>query len=196
MIRSILAGNVWTQDRWHRSEPNKHSSPNCTHCANAVPEDLQHLWWDCAAWNHIRREHPAAVAARSPSWPCCLAFCGIMPQNLYDTLAERTRIATAVQFMLASILRARHEREQVASASGSDAPVATSITRLSGYPRGWRPPGPHDRFAVDLPALPLPRKLFGVCKHAHYAAICDMPYFYFSSVPSLVAFPCLQLVHY
>ena len=175
VIRSILAGAVWTQDRWHRSAPKTHSSATCPHCANGVPETLQHLWWECAAWDSIRRDHPDAVAARRPSWPCCLTSCGIMPVGLYDTPSEQTAVATAVQVMMASIKLAHSAQEQPSASRATRATATSSPSsgaRPSGYPWGWSPPGPHDRFAVDLPALPVPRQMYGVCKSLHYVALC------------------------
>ena len=174
MIRSILAGEVWTQERLHRAAPTKHTSPNCNYCANAVPETLQHLWWDCPGWDYVRRNHPAAVTAWRPSWPRCLAYCGIMPVGLYARAADQIEIATAVQGLMAAILLARRERQtpaplgrtSSASAPGSLAPS----TRPSGFPWGWCPPGPHERFALQH--IPLPRKTHGVCTPAHYVALC------------------------
>jgi hypothetical protein len=175
VMRGVLAGAVWTQDRWHRAAPKKHSSAVCPYCANGVPETLEHLWWECAAWDSIRREHPAAVAARRPSWPCCLKNSGIMPVGLYSTPSEQTAVATAVQGMMASIKLA-HSAHEPASSSRASRATATSSTfsgaRPSGYPWGWNPPGPHDRFAQELPALPLPYHMCGVCKPVHYVALC------------------------
>ena len=176
VIRGIVAGTVWTQERWHRAAPKKHESALCPHCANGVPETLQHLWWECAAWDSIRREHPAAVAARRPSWPCCLTSSGIMPLGLYTTQSEQIAVATAVQLLMASIKQARSDREPPASSRATRATTTTSSTsfggRPPGYPWGWNPPGPHDRFAVDLLDLPLPYRISGVRKPLHYVALC------------------------
>ena len=175
--RSILAGAVWTEDRWHRSAPKTHTSATCPHCANGVPETLQHMRWECPAWDDIRRDHPDAVAARRTSWPCCLSNCGIMPVGPYPTPSEQTAVATAVQGMLASIKLAHSAREPP-SRPGTTPVTATRSTSSSGarppgYPWGWNPPGIYDHFAVDLPAQPLPHTMYGVCKPLHYIALCS-----------------------
>ena len=98
-----------------------------------------------------------------------------MTVGLYSTPSEQTAVAIAVQTMMASIKLA-HSAHEPPSASRATRATSTSSTstgaRPSGYPWGWNPPGPQDRFALDLPALPLPHEMRGVCKPLHYVALC------------------------
>ena len=148
VIRSILAGAVWTEDRWHRSAPKTHTSATCPHCANGVPETLQHMRWECPAWDDIRRDHPDAVAARRTSWPCCLSNCGIMPVGLYPTPSEQT----------AGLHQAGPLRARAALSSGNYSRDCHEVyfflrSTTSGLPVGLEPSG-HLRSFRGGPARP------------------------------------------
>ena len=148
VLRGVIAGSIWTQDRRHRAK--FVTTDVCPHCSTGAIEDLEHLYWHCAAWASIRQQYPDAVSARSPAWPHCLAFCGIIPLGQYPTAAERTRVVTVVQHMLTAIIMARDAQERQATAP---------VTRQEGsYPWGWNPPGDRLHFGQHLDQLPIPHE--------------------------------------
>jgi ribonuclease HI len=83
-LRSILTGDVWTQDRACRA----HLQPSgvCPFCSSGEVEDHRHLWWHCPAWRGIRERHQSAIRYYGDSWPECLRSCGLMPSDMevYD----------------------------------------------------------------------------------------------------------------
>eukprot|EP00973_Karenia_brevis_P070843 9847852-Karenia_brevis.AAC.1 len=40
---------------------------------------MEHLWWDCPAWNHIRTKHANGYMHFREMWPACFRDCGLMP---------------------------------------------------------------------------------------------------------------------
>ena len=77
-LRSILADCVWTEELAHKAA--KTDPKMCSHCGEAV-ETLDHMWWACPAWNHVRQRHAAARGASQHELPPCLRLCGIMPDG-------------------------------------------------------------------------------------------------------------------
>ena len=155
VIRSVVAGAVLTEDRRYRFKlkdrtGSQAASPSCPHCAAGaagVIEDIQHLWWDCAAWDLVRMNHSSAVSSRDTQWPKCLRYCGILPLGLQIPQVDPP-VATAVQRMMAAILLARESRVT------GDQPIA----RLTaGYPWGWAPDGPFEQFGQRLAGAGTPR---------------------------------------
>ena len=98
IIRSVIAGAVWTPDRRHRAR--MVTTPTCAHCDQEVVKDLLHIWWGCPKWETIRLCHGKAVAARQLDWSACLEQCGITPVGLYSVATERGAIARDVQLMM------------------------------------------------------------------------------------------------
>ncbi|CAE8600524.1 unnamed protein product, partial [Polarella glacialis] len=80
VLRSILAGSVWTQDRLSRA--GMVQAATCPYCDAGAAEDHEHMWWHCPAWEGIRQLHSVAEHADVPSWPACLAKCGILPEKM------------------------------------------------------------------------------------------------------------------
>ena len=87
MLRSILAGAIWTG---HRLGAANLGTAECRFCALGEVEDANHLWWRCPKWAAIRHSHYMAHLTQTPEWPACLACCGLMPENfdLSGTLVE------------------------------------------------------------------------------------------------------------
>ena len=79
VLRQIMAGGVWTQDRACRAS--MQARDICPFCGEEV-EDHAHLWWRCARWADIRESHKTAADAYSELCPPCLQRCGIMPSML------------------------------------------------------------------------------------------------------------------
>eukprot|EP00666_Eupelagonemidae_sp_cell4sb_P017784 gene17784-biopygen22855 len=83
-LRVILAGGQWTHDRLHRC--NVVEAKTCPFCTTGEIEDQQHLHWRCPAWDHVRKQHPAAMGLRREGWPTCLLCCGLMPADMTGPL--------------------------------------------------------------------------------------------------------------
>ena len=79
VLRKIMAGGVWTQERAFRA--NLQPSPVCPFCQEA-PEDHVHLWWHCPRWQTVRKAHARAAQSFSEEWPACFSKCGIVPLGL------------------------------------------------------------------------------------------------------------------
>ncbi|CAE8627015.1 unnamed protein product [Polarella glacialis] len=74
VLRAILAGAFWIQNRAHRAR--QAATSTCSHCKSGV-EDHHHLWWRCPVWNEIRQRHGLyghGVAASWPSQPAALCL--------------------------------------------------------------------------------------------------------------------------
>ncbi|CAE8636270.1 unnamed protein product [Polarella glacialis] len=79
ILRGILAGAIWTQDRAQRS--GRVASSVCEHCNTGEMEDHSHMWWRCPAWDGARQQHWQPAFSSAASWPPCLSICGIVPDN-------------------------------------------------------------------------------------------------------------------
>ena len=167
VLRSVVAGAVWTHDRRHRAFPKEYPSPACPHCAHGdVVADVEHLWWDCAAWDSVRAQHPDAIIARRTDWPPCLLLCGIVLLDTYPTLEERRQTASAVQHMYAAIVSADRAGKRPASDNRVHEDWAVPMGLVSprtprelrhGPARSGAPPG----LEVRVSALPGPGGLPG-----------------------------------
>ena len=71
LLRAILAGAIWTQDRLHRAK--LASSPICPYCTTGAVEDHEHLWWKCPAWQPVRQMYAQACDIDSAALPACTA---------------------------------------------------------------------------------------------------------------------------
>jgi len=79
VLRKILAGGVWTQDRKCRA--GMVDSGLCPYCNSGVLEDQNHMWHVCPAWKHIRQRYLQVDAEELATWPECLKQCGIVPSK-------------------------------------------------------------------------------------------------------------------
>ena len=105
LLRRILADSIWTAALRHRI--GKLPAATCPHCCRCE-ETLEHMWWECPAWESQRAAHAEANEAFSDAWPVCLKRCGICPQGCSAPVAP-------VQRMMVAILEARHAAELVAA---------------------------------------------------------------------------------
>eukprot|EP00973_Karenia_brevis_P011022 1492173-Karenia_brevis.AAC.1 len=55
VLRSILVGAVRTGHNLYRC--GLAEDDVCPFCDQGVPELLGHMWWECSAWQSIRRRH-------------------------------------------------------------------------------------------------------------------------------------------
>ncbi|KAJ9460382.1 hypothetical protein DIPPA_02799 [Diplonema papillatum] len=72
LVRAVIANAVHTGKRWEQA--------TCRFCDADVPEDEQHMWWDCVKWSDVRGAYPS-VLARRPEMKPCMALCGVMPKD-------------------------------------------------------------------------------------------------------------------
>eukprot|EP00973_Karenia_brevis_P087568 12141608-Karenia_brevis.AAC.1 len=77
VLRTIISGGIWTEDRAHRATLS--SSNQCKYCATGAVEDHEHLWWSCPAWSHVRAQHGEATRLFKQEWPACVKRCGLIP---------------------------------------------------------------------------------------------------------------------
>eukprot|EP00973_Karenia_brevis_P064377 8944300-Karenia_brevis.AAC.1 len=90
VLRSIISGSIRTQTTLHKA--GLVGSPLCPFCHSSSPEDVEHLWWHCSAWDAIRRKYWNPFFAFSECWPACFKQCGVMPDShpSFDHLAWST----------------------------------------------------------------------------------------------------------
>eukprot|EP00973_Karenia_brevis_P065306 9071202-Karenia_brevis.AAC.1 len=69
VLRSVMAGSVWTQDRLHKA--GLEASNVCKFCNEGIIEDTAHLFWECPAWHNIRSAHACPAFAFQSFWPAC-----------------------------------------------------------------------------------------------------------------------------
>ena len=79
LLRAILAGAVWTQERLHRAR--LAPSATCLFCGEGLDEDHEHMWWKCKAWSDIRTRCLGKRCLDTSSWPPCLKVCGVVPDS-------------------------------------------------------------------------------------------------------------------
>ena len=95
-LQSILADSITTQRR--RFMQGKEETDRCPHCAKhwekkgelAPKEDQRHIWWECPAWEEIRKEHIEEHLIKPDEWDECWTNAGLMivPQRLKEIQQE------------------------------------------------------------------------------------------------------------
>eukprot|EP00973_Karenia_brevis_P038173 5262749-Karenia_brevis.AAC.1 len=78
-LRTIVTGDVWSQDRLHRA--GLVAKARCKFC-NTEAEDIEHIWWKCPQWDAIRKCHPISVANGNVPMPRCMRLCGIATDSV------------------------------------------------------------------------------------------------------------------
>ena len=104
VLRHIIGNGVWTTHARSRLPSNAGLSPVCPYCAEGVPERLDHIWWVCPAWSHIRRHYFPEVDNVADHlgvfwWPNVTRFCGIFQSGHNFTKDE----GKAIQNMMVDI---------------------------------------------------------------------------------------------
>ena len=77
LLRSVLAGAVW--HGLALAKAGLVATNICPHCNSNAPEDLDHIWWHCPAWQDIRKRYSTVWFSFMSSWPSCFKLFGIMP---------------------------------------------------------------------------------------------------------------------
>ena len=93
-LRSILTGAIWTQDRVHRSK--MAASALCPFCKYGS-EDHFHLWWECPAWDDIRRAHGMLHHDVASQWPACFTVCSLVPSHFAAAAATPSAVIDLTQ---------------------------------------------------------------------------------------------------
>ena len=70
MLRSIMAGGLWTEDRKCRARLSQ--SPMCRYCDTKEVEDHNHICWQYPAWRNIRHQYRHLVDMDRHERPPCL----------------------------------------------------------------------------------------------------------------------------
>ena len=97
---------------------------HCPYCGEGVPEDEDHLFWECATWEVVRG--PLALLlislageipwlpADPTEWPPCLRLCCLPPTHLFGgaTAEVTSRFVAALLNMFCRVLRMRLGRER------------------------------------------------------------------------------------
>jgi len=78
ILRTVLAGAVWTPSRQLAANKITIDQARCVHCGQGCTETLGHRLWHCPAWHNLRCKHRLLDFDHS-SAPRCLTRCGIAP---------------------------------------------------------------------------------------------------------------------
>ena len=81
-----MGNAVWTTDARAKLPANAGLSPLCPYCTLGVPERLDHVWWVCPAWRHVREKYYPGVDNLADFlgvywWPNATRFCGIFHKD-------------------------------------------------------------------------------------------------------------------
>ena len=106
----------------------------CMNCDEDATEDLNHVWWQCEAWEGIRQQHPSVTAAHSShgsTWPNCLARCAIATKSSPGNMDAA--LLTDLQRMFVKIRLAAWKADE------SDERKTRGVAPAQAYPWDWTP---------------------------------------------------------
>eukprot|EP00973_Karenia_brevis_P084847 11773266-Karenia_brevis.AAC.1 len=69
ILRGVLTGAVWFGHALFGA--GLLAEDVCQYCGESCSEDLDHLWWRCPAWNHVRCKHYLPWWEFKDFWPPC-----------------------------------------------------------------------------------------------------------------------------
>lgn len=113
ILRTIICNGVWTNSARARLPRNEGLSPLCPYCTLGKTESLIHIWWECQAWQSIRRDifpymdNPYVDLNMSES-PMCTQTCGIRNERSHVT----PDLLVNIQTMMVRIFRERALRQR------------------------------------------------------------------------------------
>ena len=98
VLRALLTGSVRLQQRLHAAQ--LADTDTCPFCREE-PETLEHCFWRCPCWDHIRRQFDIPAADARNEWPRCTRECGIFLERdevlrANDALEEEEAAADAM----------------------------------------------------------------------------------------------------
>ena len=111
MLRGLLSGSIRLQQRRHTA--GLADTDVCPFCGIHA-ETLEHCFWQCPRWEHIRAAAELPSQEIRDAWPACTRQCGIfMKQQGHTVAAARLQRHTAAQLhhMFIHIVEARRECE-------------------------------------------------------------------------------------
>ena len=152
-LRAILTGAVRTNEKLFKAQ--SCDSPICTHCDSNEVESVPHLFWECAAWNHLRTGFLQQYGVFLATAPNCTKCCGILSQDVVDqgVMSQREAVVFCenLQKCMVSVLCAREKTTRMisrggpqnvpdtvpAAASGADQSFSNRERLYPGYPWGF-----------------------------------------------------------
>jgi ribonuclease HI len=78
MLRGILSGSIRLQKRL--CEAKLAESSVCQFCG-MCDETVEHCFWDCTQWDHVRAQYDLPPASVSSQWPVCTKACGLFLES-------------------------------------------------------------------------------------------------------------------
>ena len=78
-LRNMLTGAVHTEQR--RFKANCASTPQCPWCESQDDETIEHLFWVCPKWQHLRQPLMNEYANVLALLPPCMRECGLFPND-------------------------------------------------------------------------------------------------------------------
>ena len=134
LLRGILAGSIRAGRRLHQA--GLADSSHCAFCGSDS-ETVEHMWWHCRAWEHIRVRADVPPLSVTSTWPRCTRSCGIFLNDAEASraqaredqeeghvespaAAERRRWAVGCHNMFLEILTARKAAEESEQAEAPD----------------------------------------------------------------------------
>ncbi|KAJ9460018.1 hypothetical protein DIPPA_25045 [Diplonema papillatum] len=136
MLKSVIVGATPAAGRTGAGEE------SCLYCNTEERETVDHLFWSCPAWEHLRAKYED-IRTMQVNWPPCLRLCGIAPAPQVDESTsvlpaekeKRRHVVKRLQLFFVEVLRERQ---------GADGLLDRSARhhRTESYPRGWRPTEP------------------------------------------------------
>eukprot|EP01061_Rhynchopus_euleeides_P032944 TRINITY_DN5492_c0_g1_i3.p1 TRINITY_DN5492_c0_g1~~TRINITY_DN5492_c0_g1_i3.p1 ORF type:complete len:953 (-),score=132.75 TRINITY_DN5492_c0_g1_i3:831-3539(-) len=166
LLRSAIAGAVPVEGRTGIGKA-------CPYCQSGERETMQHLWWECTAWDHVRQRHPIASTDRT-AWPACLSICGVAPVYRHDLPGEAQVLPLARDARVAIVSQLHRYFIAVLSArQGHDGLLDRNARhhRTVEYPWGWRPPIP-ERARIPSLAPSRVKATWGKHPPALWVALC------------------------
>ena len=135
-LRAILTGAVRTNEKLFKAQ--SCASPTCIHCDSDVIESVEHLFWQCPAWDQSRARFLQNFGNHLVSAPNCTRCCGILSQDVVDRgiLSQREAVVFCenLQKCMVSVLCAR---EKALRKTVQVTVQATGLEAVSGAVRGF-----------------------------------------------------------
>ena len=138
-LEYVLSNAVWTRERKFRhTKGGNESSPKCKFCDSNEDETPEHIYWKCKKWEEIREKFPLARKVYQETRYMVTKACGLVLRS-EDHLHSQARVAQ-MQWMMASVLKARHAAGKQEASENDPAPQGSGLTETIR---------PHDLMALQ-----------------------------------------------
>ena len=132
-LRMVLTGSVRTQGRLFKA--GSVGAPSCVWCSQ-TEETVQHLFWECPAWQSLRDRFISTHASLLPNLPRCLVECGILPYYLIlnGTFSDESgsRFCQDIQRLMINVLSARELKIKASATAASDPEAPGAVEQPLG----------------------------------------------------------------